>query len=142
MRFKTPFDTWLVVVLVVAAVFSVGAPAGHGAIRAAVVAVWACLLSCTLPQYYDVREDGLFIRQGWRKHLIPYAELLSAESNLDSQSAGVFSSQRILLTTGAGKRILIAVAEEDRFFTELAKRCPQLERKPLGLGTPFYTETI
>jgi hypothetical protein len=29
------------------------------------------------------------------------------------------------------------VAEDDRFLAEVAKRCPQLERRNFGLGVPL-----
>ncbi len=32
--------------------------------------IFVIALSATLPQYYEVREDGLFIRQGWNKALL------------------------------------------------------------------------
>ena len=81
MRFKTKFDRWLVIVLVVAACASLSLPASllkpgpHPTpqIVAAcfVPVIWFIVLSGTLPQYYELRTDGLFIRQGWRKSLIP-----------------------------------------------------------------------
>jgi len=104
--------------------------------------LWFIVLSCTLPQHYEVRADGLFIRQGWRKNLIPYASLLEVQSVSDSRSAAVFSADRILIVTQNSKRFVIAVAEDEAFFSELAKRCPQLERRPFGLGTPFSPPLI
>ena len=41
---------------------------------------WALVLSYTLPQYYEVRPEGLFIRRGWRKVLIPYAGLVGIQA--------------------------------------------------------------
>ncbi|HUP05106.1 MAG TPA: PH domain-containing protein [Bryobacteraceae bacterium] len=138
MRFRTRFDRWLVVLLVVAAAGCLSAP---GAVQIAVAAIWAVALGSMLPQYYEIRGDALFIRQGWRKRSIPYPELIGVSSAVDSRSAGVFSSQRLLLTTRAGKRILIPVAEEERLLEELARRCPQLEKKPFGLGMPFSSSS-
>jgi len=130
MRFATRFDRWLVVLLVVAALVSCGAVPY-------LLPVWLAVLSTMLPQYYEVREDGLFIRQGWRKTLIPYGSLSELRSVTNSMSAAVFSSQRILIVTSEGRRILIAVAEDDRFLEEVARRAPQLERKAFGLALPF-----
>jgi hypothetical protein len=104
--------------------------------------LWLVVLSGTLPQYYEVRADGLFIRQGWRKSLIPYASLVEVQSVSDSRSAALFLTDRILIVTQSGKRFVIAVAEHDRFFSELAKRCPQLERRAFGLGTPLSPPLI
>jgi len=98
------------------------------------LAIWLIALPCTLLQYYEVREDGLFLRQGWRKSLSPYASLVELQSMSDSRSAGVFSTDRVLAVTQEGKRFLIAVAEEESFLTEVSKRCPQLERRNFGFG--------
>jgi hypothetical protein len=135
MRFATRFDRWLVVLLVFAALLSCGAVPY-------LLPVWLAVLSMTLPQYYEVRDNGLFIRQGWRKILIPYASLIELQSVTNSMSAAVFSSQRILIVTKEGRRILIAVAEDDRFLEEVSRRAPQLERKAFGLGLPFAPATF
>jgi len=60
----------------------------------------------------------------------------------DSRSAGVFSTQRLLVATSEGKRFIIAVAEEERFLAEIARRCPLLEHQPFGLGLPFASSSI
>jgi hypothetical protein len=135
MRFATRFDRWLVVLLVIAALVSCGA-------IPYLLPVWLAVLSMTLPQYYEVRDNGLFIRQGWRKILIPYASLIELQSVTNSMSAAVFSSQRILIVTREGRRILIAVAEDDRFLEEVSRRAPQLERKAFGLGLPLAPPTF
>jgi len=135
MRFATRFDRWLVVLLVVAALVSCGAVPY-------LVPIWLAVLSTMLPQYYEVRESGLFIRQGWQEILIPYASLIELQSVTNSMSAAVFSSQRILVVTSEGRRVLIAVAEDDRFLEEVARRAPQLERKAYGLGVPFAPPTF
>jgi hypothetical protein len=146
MRFETRYDRWLVVLLVVAATATCvflpvlafldsGRQPRALPVAFAPWAIWLFVIACTLPQYYEVREDGLFLRQGWRRRLIPYASLVEIQSIVDSRSAAVFSSQRMLLVTRENRRFLIAVAEEERFLTEISKRCPLLERKSFGLGT-------
>jgi hypothetical protein len=153
MRFATRFDRWLVVLLAFAALVSCGLmpflrffdPGTHpGPKWMAFMAwpLWLAVLSAMLPQYYEVRENGLFIRQGWRRILIPYASLIEVQSVTNSMSAAVFSSQRILIVTTEGRRVLIAVAEDERFLAEVARRAPQLERKAFGLGLPFAPSTF
>jgi hypothetical protein len=152
MRFQTRYDRWLVVVIVLTIVLTCGilpalrifAPGSNPPplwVALLPVAIWLVVIPCTLPQYYEVREDGLFLRQGWRKRLIPYGSLVEVQEMSDTRSAGVFSWDRILVVTREGKRFLIAVEEEERFMTEVAKRCPQLERKPFGLSVPLYPQT-
>ena len=153
MRFETRFDGWLVIVLVMAAIVTgvafpairVLAPGSHaGPLWVAFVPllIWLIVLPSMLPQFYEVREYGLFLRQGWRKSLIPYEALIEIQRMSDSRSAGVFSTQRILLVNRDGKRFVIAVAEEESFLIEVGKRCPQLERKAFGLGMPFAPQSI
>jgi hypothetical protein len=147
-RFKTKFDRWIVAVLVLTAgltcivlpVIRLLVPGSQPVPLPAVFlpfAIWLIVLPNTLPQYYEVREDGLFIRQGWRKSLIRYASIAEVQSMTDTRSAAVFSADRVHIVTQSGKRFIIAVAEEARFLDEVAKRCPQLDRKPFGLGTPL-----
>ena len=150
MRFKTKFDRWIVIVLVLTAaltcillpVVRVLVPGSQPIPLPAVfvpVVIWLIVLPNTLPQYYELRSDGLFIRQGWRKSLVPYASIAEAQAMADTRSAPVFSADRIHIVTETGKRFIIAVAEEERFLDELAKRCPQLNQKPSGLGMPLST---
>jgi hypothetical protein len=149
-RFATKFDRWLVVLLVLAATmtcvmlpamhfFVTGIPLGLVFLPAI---IWAAALVGTLPQYYEVREDGLFLRQGWRKTLIAYAQLTELQPMSDSRSAGVFSTDRVLVITQNDKRFIIAPAEQQRFMDEVAKRTPQLERKSFGLALPFSMPTM
>jgi hypothetical protein len=151
MRFATKFDRWLVVVLVLTGAltcvilpirFLVSSP--HSAPIGAFIplAIWLIVLPSTLPQYYEVREDGLFLRQGWRKTLIPYESLAELQPMSDSRSAAVFSTDRILVITQAGTRFLIAPAERERFIDQVERKTPQLERRGFGLGFPLSTPTI
>jgi len=148
MRFETRFDGWLVAVLILAAVISCGyLPALHFLapdtrpeppwVSFGPLVIWLIVLPCMLPQYYVVREDGLFIRQGWRKVLLSYESLIEVQPVQNSMSAAVFSTSRILIVTQAGKRFLIAVAEQERFLDEVSKRCSQLERRSGGFGMPL-----
>jgi hypothetical protein len=98
-------------------------------------AVVLTALSCTLPQYYEVREDGLFIRQGRKKALLPYSALRELEAVNSPFSAPVFSTHRLQITAVPGGEFLIAVAEQERFLVEVARHAPQLEQRPSGLKT-------
>jgi hypothetical protein len=153
MRFKTKYDLWLVVVLIFVAILTcVAIPAVRfhdfgvtgllSVFSLLTWAIWLIVIPCTLPQYYEVREDGLFIRQGWKRTLLAYASLTELQTMRDWSSAAVYSADRILIVTDAGKRFLIAVTEEGRFLSEVSKRCPQFEQRGFGLGIPFAAPTI
>ena len=139
MRFETRFDRWLVVVLAFGFLCScVLIPllhfTGTGPLAAPLWLVflpwvaWLAVLAATLPQYYMVLPEGLFLRQGWRRIPIPYDSLIELSSTSDARSAGVFSTQRIDVVTRENRRYIIAVAREEEFLAEVARRCPQLQR--------------
>jgi hypothetical protein len=145
MRFATRVDRWLFWVLAVTAVVtSVVMPAvvltasGASAVSRALsllpLLIWLIVLPATLPQYYELRDDGLFLRRGWSRKLIPYASLTEVRSIVSSLSAPVFSTHRLTLDTRENRQFLIAVAEEDRFLDELSSRTPQLQRTGFGLS--------
>jgi hypothetical protein len=152
MRFETRYDKWLAGVLIAIGLLLFGLPVAlHSHLAAHGQPIWPLLpgpaiyllaLSVTLPQYYELREEGLYIRQGWRKTLLPYSalcELCTADSVL---SAPVFSTHRLQVTAVPGGLFLIAVAEQERFLAEVARRAPQLEQWPSGLksrgGSPSW----
>jgi hypothetical protein len=152
MRFETRYDKWLVGVLIATGLILFGLPvalysnlAARGQVAwtlffGPVIFVFA--LSVTLPQYYELREDGLFIRQGWKKALLPYSALCELSTADSVLSAPVFSTHRLLVTAVPGGQFLIAVAEQERFLAEVARRTPQLEQWPSGLksrgGSPSW----
>ena len=151
MRFKTRYDIWLTGLLIAIGLFLFGMPvvlyfnhATHGkpiGVLFVGPAVFVFVLSATLPQYYELREDGLFIRQGWKKALLPYSSLYELSAGNSVLSAPVFSTHRLQVSAVPGGQFLIAVAEQERFLAEVALRAPQLEQWPSGLkargGSPM-----
>ena len=150
MRFATKFDWWIVLALIVGAAVSLGTST-HGwltthrpplAMVLFLWAVWILLLLATLPQYYEVRADGLYIRQGIQASLIPYCDLAEVQPSTDSRGAGVFSLDRIRVVTSRPRTYVIAPADQNGFLDAVASRAPQLERKGAGLSLPFSTPTL
>ena len=88
------------------------------------------VLAATLPQYYQLRTDGLFIKQGWHRSLIAYDALLSAKAVDSTLSSGVFSAARIGIETKDGRNYLIAPNDRSLFLEELAQRAPQIAERP------------
>jgi hypothetical protein len=147
MRFETKYDRWIVAVMIGGVALSLVLPAelffkAAGPHRPPLWCVvlpwliWAGVLLSMLPQYYDVRMEGLFIRQGWRKILIPYASLVGIQAVSDARSAGVFSTDRLLVTTREGKCYVIAVAGQRQFLDEVSYKT-LLERRDSGIGLPL-----
>jgi len=146
MRFETRYDKWLVGVLIATGLILFGLPVAlYYILPASGQPVWPFFfgpvifvfaLSATLPQYYELREEGLFIRQGWKKALLPYSALCELRTADGLLSAPVFSTHRLQVTAVPGGQFLIAVAEQGRFLAEVARRTPQMEQWPSGLRTP------
>ena len=142
MRFATKYDWWIVLGLCVAPAFSTAAVfrqkshlGAGGAIT--ILMLWLAAMSACWPQYYETRAGFLFIRQGWRKITISYAELTAVVSSSDARSAAVFSTDRVLVETSAGKRYIIAPADQRGFFAEIAAHASQLEPCGGGLHMPL-----
>ncbi len=143
MRFETRYDKWLVAVLIAAGLIAFGVPlalyftqaAGGGQLWVFFFAPLVLLLvvSLTYPQYYELRDQDLFIRQGWKKVVLPYRGLRELRAETGFLSAPVFSTRRIYVTAVPGGEFILALAEEDRFLSEVQRRAPQLERVNSGL---------
>lgn len=151
MRFKTKFDRWIVCLLISLMVFAIAPIAflvltGSRSVPLVLVLTPAVLglyvLANGLPQYYEIRADGLFIRQGWRKRLFPYEAIVRCEATLHAQAGPIFSRDQIVIVTGDGQRMIIAPAEQERFLRELREHCPRLEQKAYGIGMPLSTTSI
>jgi hypothetical protein len=145
MRFATRFDRWLMCLLVPAAALTsivlpamrLFKPGAHPApLPLALLPPVLCVfvLAATLPQYYEVRGDGLFIRQGWRKALIPYPSLMELRPTFDARSAPVYSMDRLLVVTRENRRYVIAPADQEGFLAAVAQWAPHLDRRAAGLS--------
>jgi Bacterial PH domain len=151
MRFATKFDRWLVVVIAIVAAFSLSTvtlglfrqtnPAPWP-VAFLVWALWLYVAASTLPQYYEVRQEGLFIRQGVRKALLPYESLVEVEVETGSRSSGVFSRERVRIITNQPRRFWIAPADQSGFLDAVARRSPHLVRRGFGLAQPFSSPEI
>ncbi len=138
MRFETKFDRGLMLLLVIGA--AVTLPLPWVIVRAPrwlaflPWLIWAYVLLSTLPQYYEILATGLYIRQGVRKALIAYADLVEVTPLTESRSAGVFSLDRVEVVTRQSRAFVIAPRDQECFLEELHCRAPQLRRKGFGIG--------
>ena len=141
MRFQTKFDRGLVIVLVTASLVTLALPwiatRAPRWIAFGPWVIWAYVFLSTLPQYYDLLPEGLRIRQGVRKALIPYEELVEVTPVTESRSAGVYSFERVQVVTRERGTFLIAPRDQTRFLEEVARHAPQLRRKGVGLAVTF-----
>jgi hypothetical protein len=106
MRFRTRYDAGLVVVQLVAFVgllvlrLRSRAVSPLGWLDMLFLAIWALVPLSTLPRYYDVRDDGLFLRRGWRRNLIPYASLTELELQGSRRGGGLLGQPHAGLDPG------------------------------------------
>jgi hypothetical protein len=84
------------------------------------------------PHYFEFREDGLFVRQGWNGNLVPYDSFdkVLPITHLYKNS----STKRILVISKSGKTFVVALPEGESFVAEVSSRCPQLELRETEYG--------
>jgi hypothetical protein len=87
----------------------------------------------SIPEYYEVRENGLFVRQGWKKKLIPYTTI---DSLLPLAPAIRWfpPANRILVILAKGVSFVVAPSDKERFLAEVSIRCPKLEKMETDFG--------
>jgi hypothetical protein len=93
------------------------------------------LLGCfkSFPEYCEVRENGLFIRHGWKKNLVPYTTI-DKFLPLASALRWFPPANRILVITEEGANFYVAPSEKVRFLAEVSQKCPQLEQRETKFG--------
>jgi hypothetical protein len=93
------------------------------------------LIPSSLPQYAEFRDDGLFLRRGWKKTLIPYASLsfLRRTTSEPFIFFSLFTTAPIHIAAEGKKSFRIAVSDETEFLSEVLRRCPNLERWSFNL---------
>ena len=130
MRFATTFQNksarFLAIcyVLGIPLIFFFAPDRGHTRQREIVAAwaSWALMLPLVSPQYFEIREDGLFLQLRWRKRTIPYTTLLEVRDLADRKNQLRAEISRVRVTTTTGSTYTFAVEEKERFLSELSKR--------------------
>ena len=89
------------------------------------IAIWLCVIPSTLPQYYALEDDHMFIRQGWHKVSIPYRNISEVKAVYETWSSAVFSADRLVITTTQGKTYVIAPKDQSKFLEELTRHDPR-----------------
>ncbi len=97
------------------------------------------LLLSAYPQSYETTPRGLVIRAALTKVVIPYETISSigpAEAD-EERSIFSFSADRIRIQYGPASDILIAPANPNAFFADMAKRTPHLMKRGQRLTAAF-----
>lgn len=102
------------------------------------VSIGAALLvfGCCYPQWYETTADALVIRAGLTTRRIPYPTITAVRPSSDSRSSLAMSLDRVEIEYGS-KKLLIAPANQDAFFSDVAARAPQLSKQGQNLVVAF-----
>lgn len=133
MRFSATFQSnylrvpGTIYVFLIPIAYFVAPDAHKAALHERIIAwvVWAMMLVAMLPQYYELREDGLLLRLRWKTRVIPYASVVEL---WDLPNRPIFRAEVNLgrVITNTGETHTFGVEEKDRFLKELSKHCPQV----------------
>ncbi len=121
MRYRAKIDWWIAVGLL----GGIGAPLLGRAYWLSGLILLACL-AFLLPQSYETTSDGLLVRAGLYRKLIPYASITAIGPCSDTRSSFALSMDRLTIGYGEGKETRIAPADREGFMADLAMRTPQL----------------
>ena len=94
------------------------------------------ILIALYPQKYETSTEGLIVRAGLTKRVIPWQGNALVSATSDSGSSLALSLDRVLIEH-AGGRIRIAPDDQVRFFDDVASHCPQLSRRGMDLVVAF-----
>ena len=89
----------------------------------------ALLFICMYPQWYTTTAEGLVIRAGLTRRLVPYEAITFIGPSSDGRSNLALSVDRIKVAWGPASEVLIAPADPDAFFADMAARTPHLSRR-------------
>jgi hypothetical protein len=129
MRHKAKVDWWIGALTIFAlmvpffSAVTTSTPWGYaGSILTAVVIAGFCY-----PQWYETTADALIIRAGLTTRRIPYSSITAVRPSSDMRSSFALYLDRVEIEYD-GKKLLIAPADKDAFFADLAARVPGISR--------------
>ena len=140
MVYKAKVDWWIGAALVVAiAVPAAGALFGqhHWVPGGVTVFSLAMIFGGCYPQSYGTAAEGLIVRAGLTKRVIPYSKITGVRPSSDGRSALALTLDRVAVEYGSGSGLLIGPANQEQFFEDMARRCPQLSPRGQGLAVSF-----
>lgn len=90
-------------------------------IGATVLAIWV-----TFTTYYELEHDALLAHCGPFSWRIPLAEIIAVQPSDSSHSSPAMSMDRLEITYGEGRSILVSPADQAGFLALLHRRVPRL----------------
>lgn len=90
------------------------------------------MLVFVYPQKYEASGDSLRIRSGLMTRTIPWRSITRVSASEEPGISLVLSTDRVVIEYAGGK-VLIAPADQARFFDDVASHCPQLSQRGMDL---------
>jgi hypothetical protein len=90
---------------------------------------------CGYPQVYQTTKEGLVIRAGLTRRMIPYHAITFVGPS--DEGSFSFAFGRVSIRYGANAGVLIAPADYRAFLEDLAVRAPHLTRRGQDLVLAF-----
>ena len=127
MRVRSEVDWWYYAVIVsipiVAITPALFSPSENDAILLGLITVTAMALPVwLLATYYELEETQLKITSGPFKWLIPYTDIHSIEESKSILSSPALSLDRLRISYGVSKFVLISPRQRDKFVSALNSR--------------------
>ena len=88
--------------------------------------VLGILLVAVYPQSYQTTPDGLLIRSGLTRRLVPYQAITFIGPSRSGQSSVALSVDRVKVEWAPSSEVLIAPADPAAFLADVAARAPHL----------------
>ncbi|MGA2269760.1 MAG: PH domain-containing protein [Bryobacteraceae bacterium] len=95
------------------------------------------LLICAYPQSYQTTADGLLIRGGLWRRLIPYEVITFVGPISDDRGNLVLSTDPVRIQYGIASELRIAPADPRAFLADIARHTPHLIKRGYKLVPAF-----
>ena len=132
MRHAAKIDWWIIVAVLTGTLV----PALSHVYWASGLVV-AILLIAVYPQFYETTAAGLLIHSGLTRRFIPYEAITFIGPSSEARSSVALSADRIKIQWGLSSELLIAPANADAFYADLAARAPHLSKHGEDLVVPL-----
>jgi len=127
--YRSEIDTWILVVLIVSVVVSIGAGALVVSLvssaKAWILAVLIAAPGSILPiwlvatTYYKIEVDHLFISCGPVEKRVPLSEITGVTPTNNPLSSPALSLDRLRIDYGQGQSVMISPRDKDSFIRDL-----------------------
>ena len=130
MTHKAKIDWWIAVALALGVVAPL---AGYG--LSITIPLFLAVGICGYPQVYQTTEDGLIVRAGLLRRVIPY-DAITFVGPSDDGGRG-FTRNRVIVQYGTNAGVVISPADYRAFLEDMAARARHLTRRGQDLVLAF-----